>query len=329
MRIEEVLPEDRVTVQAIVTLMNAVSAADAPWVHPMTVTKQVGTMRHGWQGEAPRCFAARDDAEAVVGYSELWTFEHDNRDLAWLSLAVAPERRRQGIGSLLMRHLLATAAECGRTKAGVDGWDSPGTYAFAAAHGFEKKSQSINRRQVLAEMDRALVRKLYDEAAVHAAAYDLERVVGHTPEERLDEVAEMTAAINDAPLDDLDIEDETFTPERIRGYEDAVTAKGQRLYRLMARHRETARLAGQTIVAVDQEHPEIGHQHDTSVVREHRGNRLGLLLKAGMVLWLAEAEPQLETVDTWNAESNGPMIGVNEQLGYQVMGRGLEFMRTL
>jgi hypothetical protein len=48
-----------------------------------------------------------------------------------------------------------------------------------------------------------------------------------------------------------------------------------------------------------------------------------------MLLWLAEAEPQVETVDTWNAESNDHMIGVNDAIGYRVMGRELEFQKTL
>jgi hypothetical protein len=48
-----------------------------------------------------------------------------------------------------------------------------------------------------------------------------------------------------------------------------------------------------------------------------------------MLLWLAEAEPQLATIDTWNAESNDHMIEVNEQLGYRPMGRGLQFQRTI
>ena len=46
-----------------------------------------------------------------------------------------------------------------------------------------------------------------------------------------------------------------------------------------------------------------------------------------MLRWLAEIEPQLETLDTWNAESNDHMIGVNERLGYRVMGRELQFQR--
>ena len=48
-----------------------------------------------------------------------------------------------------------------------------------------------------------------------------------------------------------------------------------------------------------------------------------------MMRWLAEVEPQLETVDTLNAESNDHMVGVNERLGYRVMGRELQYQVAL
>jgi hypothetical protein len=53
-------------------------------------------------------------------------------------------------------------------------------------------------------------------------------------------------------------------------------------------------------------------------MREHRGHRLGLLLKVAMLRWLAEAEPAVRTLDTSNAASNDHMIRVNEILGYYV-----------
>jgi hypothetical protein len=143
------------------------------------------------------------------------------------------------------------------------------------------------------------------------------------------QLAELAAAINDAPTDDLDVEDEVMTEERLVAYEDAVLARGNRLYRLVARHRTSGALGGHTVVVVEQERPELAHQHDTAVARAHRGHRLGLLLKAGMLRWLAEAEPSIATVDTWNAESNDHMIAVNELLGYRVMGRVLQFQRSL
>ncbi|WP_230487240.1 hypothetical protein [Nocardioides anomalus] len=97
----------------------------------------------------------------------------------------------------------------------------------------------------------------------------------------------------------------------------------------MARHRDSGRLGGHSVVAVDEETPARGWQHDTAVAQDHRGHRLGLLLKTEMNLWLRDAEPALEVVSTFNAESNDHMIGVNEQLGYRIAGRELEFQRSL
>ena len=82
-------------------------------------------------------------------------------------------------------------------------------------------------------------------------------------------------------------------------------------------------------MVVEADRPWLAEQHDTSVVRAHRGHRLGLLLKLEMLRWLAEDEPRLETIDTWNAESNDHMVAINEALGYRPLGRGLTFQRSL
>lgn len=324
----ELQPDDAAGVAAVVALDNAIGEHDTPWRHTATPKTVVGLMRYGWDGEPPRCFLARADG-VPVAWSQMWLSDYDNTDLAWLDVAVHPDHRRRGVGSQVLARLLQEAAAAGRTKVGADAWDVPGNIAFAEAHGFERKSQAINRRQVLADVDWDAVRRIHDEAERRAGDYELVRVAGRTPDGLIDAVAEMTASINDAPTDDLEVEDEVFPPERIRGYEDACLGQDLRLYRLLARHRETGALAGHTVVAVEAERPEIGEQHDTSVVRDHRGHRLGLLLKSAMMLWLAEAEPALRTVDTWNAESNDHMIEVNEALGYRAMGRSLQYQRHL
>ncbi|HET7358461.1 MAG TPA: GNAT family N-acetyltransferase [Nocardioidaceae bacterium] len=320
--------DDARTVAEVVQLRNAVIKVDSPWEHPMTATVQVGAMRHGWDGEPPRCFVGHQDGRLVV-YGELSVSDWDNTHLAWVDVMVHPNRHRQGLGSDLLRHLMDEARRLGRTSAGMAGWESAACRGFARAHGFEQRSQSIMRRQQLSEVDPAELARWYDEATAHASAYELVRLAGATPPDLLDAVATLTAAINDAPQDDLDVEDEVFTAERVRAYEHANAGRRTTGYRLLARHRGTGALAGQTVVAVERERPEIGHQHDTSVVREHRGHRLGLLLKAGMLRWLGEVEPQLRSLDTWNAETNGPMIAVNERLGYRVLGRALQFQRSL
>ena len=55
-----------------------------------------------------------------------------------------------------------------------------------------------------------------------------------------------------------------------------------------------------------------------AVARQHRGRRLGLLVKIDMMRWLAEVEPQLEVIDTWNNADNEFMVKVNEALGYRL-----------
>ena len=54
----------------------------------------------------------------------------------------------------------------------------------------------------------------------------------------------------------------------------------------------------------------------TAVVRKHRGHRLGLLVKAAMLDWLAEAEPGIGRIVTGNAAVNRWMIAINEALGF-------------
>jgi hypothetical protein len=64
--------------------------------------------------------------------------------------------------------------------------------------------------------------------------------------------------------------------------------------------------------------PHVGGQGDTAVSSHHRGHRLGLLLKIDMMRWLAEVEPRLEIIETWNNVDNSFMINVNEALGYRL-----------
>ncbi len=320
-------PDDVAAVKEWTDLHNAVNALDSPWEHEQTVLRAEARFRHGWDGEPAVPYLAHAGG-ALVASGSYAISEYDNLHLAWLGIAVHPDHRRQGHGSTVLAFLEDEARRLGRTTFGMGGWESDAVTGFAAKLGYEKAHQAINRRQYLADVDRAELERLLDEALAHATDYVLERRTLPTPEDELDDLAEMTSAINDAPTDDLDIEDEVFTAERIKAYEDAIAFRQERAYRVVARHVPSGQLAGQTVVVVDSNNPTVGDQHDTSVVSAHRGHRLGLLVKAEMLAWLAEAEPQLEEIDTFNAESNDHMIGVNEILGYRVMGRELAFQKT-
>ena len=82
----------------------------------------------------------------------------------------------------------------------------------------------------------------------------------------------------------------------------------------------TGAMAALTESRVDPDVPDWGHQGNTVVARPHRGHRLGVLVKAALTQWLADAEPGVRKVVTYNSAANPHMIAINEELGYEVSG---------
>jgi GNAT superfamily N-acetyltransferase len=285
-------------------------------------------LQHGWDGEPSRIALVRDDQGLACGVLRVHLPTRDNTHLASVDLTVDPLRRRKGLGRRIFSEGLELARSQGRQVAMAECYDRPEFMEFCRAMGLAKASEDVCRRQLVAEIDRTRLQHLSAEAGEHAHDYDLLRIAGETPDELLAEIATITEAINDAPTDDLDYRDEVYTPERIRAFDIAQAAYGRRVYRVAARHRGSGELAGHTVLVVESERPGWGWQFDTSVVRAHRGHRLGLLLKADMLRWLADAEPQLRIVDTWNAATNLHMIEINEILGYRIIAVSVAWQRT-
>lgn len=310
-------------------LLTAAHKVDCPAAVVSTPLGYQAHLKYGWDGDPGRVYLARDESGSVIGLLEFYAPTYDNTNLAWSEVEVHPDHRGQGIGSELVRYAEQVALELDRHSFGISAWDLPKADAFVKHHGFEQKAVVVNRRQDIANLDWTTVQKLYDEAVLAAADYEVLRIIGAVPEELLEGMVAVTASINDAPKDDLDLEDDAITPERIRAYERSREAHEETMYRVIARHRATGEPAGHSVVTVERERPHIGHQNDTAVSRDHRGHRLGALVKTAMLLWLREAEPALTQIDTWNAESNNHMIGINEQLNYFIVARGVEYQKTI
>lgn len=328
MDIRKVSPDDLDTLNAIVELERAALAADTPWRTPWLPEDYITLAQIGWDGEPPVIFAGEVDG-VLVTHCDAWMSEYDNRHLVWMHVRTALEHRRKGYATTIFEHAERYCAELGRTSIGTDGFDTDDTLGFTESLGLKQAASEVFRRQHLRKVDEDLLQRLLQESEAASADYELIEVVGPVPEELIEAYAEMSNAINDAPTEGLDVEDEVFDAARIRAYEKTQEVRHQTLYRVIARHRPTGELVGHTAVAVKRLQPWQGYQHDTTVVRDHRGHRLGLRLKARMAQVLREMEPELEYVDTTNAGSNDHMIAVNERLGYEVMGRSLEFQRDI
>ena len=320
---------DQRSVAEAVALLEDARLVDSPHELSWTVSSYSAHLRHGWDGDPPMGALARTAEGRAAGVLEVHLPTYDNKHLGFVLVTVDPAVRRQGIGRELFSIGSERVKEAGRTVLMSDTFDPGPGVAFLEKMGLKQASKDVERRQLLQTLDNGRIDSEFEGAKSHATAYELVRIATPIPEELIDDVVRATHAINDAPTDDLDLEDEVFSPERIRAFEAAAAAAGRRLYRLAVRHRDSGDLAGHTIVAVEIERPWYAHQYDTSVVRAHRGHRLGVLLKAAMLRWLREDEPQLRILDTWNAASNAHMIEVNEVLGYHVIAESSGWQRRL
>jgi len=304
-----------------------------------TVPRVLRTMlEYGWDGEIPVSYVVRagayadpgTDPDTIVATMQIWYSTYDNLTNAYIEPVVLPSWRRRGIGSALVELGEAWARTNGRT------WLMTGAREgaveneeFAERRGYVRALREVLRRQVLADVDRESVARELDAARVAAEGYEVIRATGRLSDELLAGLNDVELAMNDAPREDSAWEDGIPSVERLRAGERGQELRGSNRYSVIARRRSDGAVAGQTTVSVHPDAPTYGHQQITAVARAHRGHRLGMLLKADMLTWLAEVEPQLETIDTDNAGSNDHMISINEKLGYQVTGAVWERQKKL
>jgi GNAT superfamily N-acetyltransferase len=315
-----VRPDDVRQVTIIADIAEAARQVDDPDAFPVIPEILAGQLRYGWDLEPEDHYLyAPEDAADPVGVLTLDMPRRDNLHLVWAQILVHPAHRRRGHGSVIMNEALRIAGEAGRSTIWIGtAEDDQAARRFIEGFDFSYASHDARRRQVLSDVDQGEVQRLWGLAQAAAANYCLERRQPPIADEVLSELIEVTAAINDAPMGDLTYEDEKFDLQRLRDFEAAITGRGEREYRVLARCRSTGEVGGHTVVLIHPLRPEIGLQGDTSVARHHRGHRLGLLLKIDMMRWLAEAEPQLKIIETWNNVDNKFMINVNEALGYRL-----------
>lgn len=276
----------------------------------------------------------------VVGRAVVTTRPHSPGAGADLIVDVLPEHRRAGIGSALLSRIEAAALAEGERvlKASVahtvstpgerivppTGFgelpaDDPGV-RFLGRHGYAL--EQIVRISVLDTAGLAdRLPALAEEARIAAGdGYRIVSWIGPTPAEWLDDLAVLhTRMSTDAPLAGLQGQVDSWDAARVAAHDARIGEGGQTVLSTGALHVESARLVGFSEIYVPKGRS-VAMQEDTLVLREHRGHRLGMLLKADTARELLRRAPHVEAVVTYNAEENRPMLDVNEALGFRPIG---------
>ena len=315
----ETAPEDEL--QALYDLV--VTEHEELWnedpVQPYEKWRKQVTTPVSW-AKAQR-WIARDEADGrVLGCSVLGLgFTETNRDKANLAVYVRPEARRQGLAAALLRPAVARALEEGRVLLSGGGVTDADATTFSEALGAERKITERKSRMVLADVDRSMLEDWVVKAKERAEGYSLLAWDGPVPDEYLERFVALTMVMNTAPRDDLEMEDWVHTPERHREMEQRGIAQGTTWWTLVARHDATDELVGYTELFFPAHAPDAAWQEATAVDPTHRDKGLGRWLKATNCVRLLDEKPGVRYVDTWNAYSNAPMLGINIAMGFEVV----------
>lgn len=240
----------------------------------------------------------------------------DNTGTGSIDLRVHPDHRRQGHGRALLTELVDELGRRGRTRVL---FEVPSPYPTGPVP-LEPLLTGLGARPVLHEVRRTVDVQAHAVTSLPATpdGYRLHQWEDAAPPSLVDGVALLKQRMStDAPLEEMDWEPEVWDAARYRAEEASVRVRGRRRLTTVAEHVATGLLAGFTEIAVSTRQPEVAYQWSTLVLPEHRGRRLGMLLKAHNHQYVAAQCPQTRWVNTWNAESNTYMVSVNEALGYE------------
>ena len=278
------------------------------------------------------------DADAVVGVAGIAYPLLDNTSLAWLSLLVAPEARRRGVGSALLEAVDSATVDRGRTviqaevpvpvDVAASGLrETSAGVAFASARGFTKAHAETHY-----VLDLPMPDDLLDRLAAHAAertdGYRLLSWTDRCPDEWVEPWCRLQEAfVGQAPTGDLEVEPERWDEERLRDVEALRLAREQHTF-VTAVVGPDGSLVGNTELILGAKMVRRGAmQSGTLVLPEHRGHRLGLAAKVANLRQLQAFDSTPRLVHTYNAGVNAPMLAVNAQLGFRAVEVEEEWQR--
>jgi mycothiol synthase len=251
---------------------------------------------------------------------------NEDLDRANVAVFVCAGHRGKGVGRRLVDAASPTLRDGGRTV--LRGEAEPGTDGdrFAAALGAGETQRVVRSRLDLTAVRTDDLERLSQR---QVPGYRIVTWDDRCPDDLVEEFGRARTAMNDAPHGAAERDPWSWDAGRVRNWEGRQQRRGCRGWVTAAVHEETGAVAGFTEIYAWGTEPRGVEQEDTAVVAAHRGNGLGLLMKAVNLRRLRAAEPHTRWVVTWNAADNRFMRSVNERLGFVPSAEEVELELSL
>ena len=288
------------------------------------------------ENQPTRLFVARD-GERMVGAARYEVESGDDPHTAWLMVDVLPGVRETGIGTALSEKLYAIARADGIRKAivyavspygagelivpptgfGSVPRDNP-EVRFLLGKGY-RLEQVIRGSRLALPVD--VSGQLAESLTATGSDYTLHSWTDETPARWRAEMATMhqLMSVEDSSAG-LEEPEDVWTVDRLLEHEERLAASPRTLVTAAVEHVPTGTIAGFSTLSVPSELDRTISQEDTLVRREHRGHRLGMLLKLANLAEVQRLRPGHPAVITFNAEENRHMLDVNEAVGFVPIG---------
>lgn len=301
----------------------------------------------GWQPDEWRARALPADPTVIYA---LATFDVDNvpsaavafrlsddenRNVVELHLHVDPSRRRKGVGTAALTACEQMVLQLGRTsitavaREGRDEIRRGPSRHFAPERGY-RIGDDIERRDIDWPLNPDVVRSCRSQWASFAAGYHFEQWVGSATDRRAHQLADLIGRMPaETPHADFSLVTEHWDIARFRQHEATIDEMGRDVMTTIAIESRTGAVVGYTQLTVSRIDTHTAYQWDTFVTAEHRGHRLGGLMKLANYDVAAARRLALRRIRTENSVLNQPMIAVNDALGAYVSGSTALWVRDL
>ncbi|MDN5727102.1 MAG: hypothetical protein L0G99_14400, partial [Propionibacteriales bacterium] len=241
------------------------------------------------------------DEGRVVGDASAVLPQQDNTTLAQIDLTADPDADMRAVLTPLWNELAERVRAEGRTVAqswtghrlptdgtetltpasGVGLLPCDAMTDFLLGEGFTLEQAERQSTLVVAAARDSLDQHLEHAHARADTAYEILTWAGPSPDELVADLAELYARMSiDVPTAGLESEPERWDVDRVRRNDQRAIDAGRTRISTVARHRATGALVAYTDIDHPLDKPAAAFQEDTLVHGDHRGHRLGLLIKA-------------------------------------------------
>jgi len=292
----------------------------------------------GWLDQTDRVrrgFVARRGT-AIAGFGSLTTSAQPGTTTAELELAVPSHEWDTGVAQMLLARIeqeardmgrsvaqtwsLHPAASDGRILTPATGWGAASSTQLtdlleAQGYTFEQieRNSVLHLSSALTHLEERLAE------ATTTAGPDYRTVVWTLPTPphlRTGYGSVIARMATDVPSGDLVYEQEAWDDDRVARRDAQFAAGGQTMSVAAVVHEPTGEMVAFNELMIGSDLTGVTHQWGTLVAREHRGKRLGTIVKCANLLRWRGIAPDSPKVSTFNAEENRPMLDINEAIGF-------------